>query len=77
MRPAWRERQRHAATPPARRTDRHPHSTVSETEIKDNGARMVHHIGDISYARGYAVTWEAWFDLISPYSGVAPYMIGM
>jgi len=52
-------------------------AAISEAEVTTNNARMVHHIGDISYARGYAVTWEAWFDLISPYSGLAPYMIGI
>ena len=39
-------------------------AAISEAEVTTNNARMVHHIGDISYARGYAVTWEAWFDLI-------------
>jgi len=39
--------------------------------------RMVHHIGDISYAVGNSATWEAFFALIQPISHHTPYMVGI
>jgi len=33
------------------------------------------HIGDISYARGYAFLWDYFFDMIQPVATKAPYMV--
>ena len=35
------------------------------------------HVGDLSYARGYAGVWERWMDLIEPISSRVPYMVGV
>lgn len=35
------------------------------------------HIGDISYARGWAYLWEYFFALIEPISTKIPYMVGI
>jgi hypothetical protein len=39
--------------------------------------RMIHHIGDISYAVGNSPTWEAFFALIQPIARHTPYMVGI
>jgi len=36
---------------------------------------LVLHIGDISYARGFASVWEEFFDLIQPVAARVPYMV--
>lgn len=38
---------------------------------------MAYHIGDISYARGYAYLWDYYFSLIEPVSARVPYMVGI
>lgn len=43
----------------------------------ENGARMTHHFGDLSYARGYANIWDTWMAIIEPYAKVAPYMVSV
>ena len=40
-----------------------------------NGARFVAHIGDISYAEGWAYYWDIWGPLIEPYATLVPYMV--
>ena len=37
----------------------------------------VHHVGDLSYARGAAHVWEGWFDMIQPLSTRVPLMIAV
>jgi len=34
----------------------------------EQGSRMTHHFGDLSYARGYATYWDDWMALIEPYA---------
>ena len=46
-------------------------------EVSTNGVRFVTHIGDISYARGYAYLWDVWGWLIEPYATLVPYMVGL
>jgi hypothetical protein len=46
--------------------------TNTETPI-----RMVHHFGDLSYARGAAHQWDAWFELIEPLSRAVPYHVSV
>lgn len=45
-------------------------------EVK-NGAKLVLHQGDLSYAGGYAYLWDQWLSLIEPISARVPYMIGI
>lgn len=40
-------------------------------------ARLILHIGDISYARGVAPIWEYFMDSISPVAASVPYMVGI
>ena len=37
--------------------------------------RMIHHFGDISYARGVSSTWDLWFDMIEIFSKTTPLLI--
>eukprot|EP01102_Stenamoeba_stenopodia_P018701 TRINITY_DN690_c0_g1_i1.p1 TRINITY_DN690_c0_g1~~TRINITY_DN690_c0_g1_i1.p1 ORF type:complete len:567 (+),score=113.94 TRINITY_DN690_c0_g1_i1:106-1806(+) len=47
-------------------------------ELKKAGeATAVVHIGDISYARGYAYLWDYFFSLIQPAATSAPYMVAI
>jgi hypothetical protein len=39
--------------------------------------RMLVHIGDISYARGYPFIWEWFFSQIAPVSSQVAYMVGI
>lgn len=39
--------------------------------------RMVHHFGDISYARGAAHIWDEWFHMISSFTPRVPLMISI
>ncbi len=41
----------------------------------ENGASFVAHLGDISYAVGIGFRWEMWFNMVEPYSSLAPYMV--
>jgi len=49
---------------------------LSAKEV-ETGARMTHHFGDLSYARGTANIWDVWMPMIEPYARVAPYMVGI
>ena len=51
-------------------------ATLVRKEVED-GASFVMHVGDISYAVGYAYRWEQWMALVEPYSSLAPYMINI
>ena len=44
-------------------------------EIDEKDVRFVFHIGDISYARGYAYIWEQWGWLTEPVASLVPYMV--
>ena len=61
--------------------DRYPqaYSTAKNvrTEIGERDIKFVSHIGDISYARGYAYIWEQWGYLIEPVATLVPYMVGI
>jgi hypothetical protein len=46
-------------------------------EIASDEYAMVLHIGDISYALNYGVTWEEWFDEIEPIATQVPWMVGL
>jgi acid phosphatase type 7 len=50
---------------------------LSIYEVEQLNARMVHHFGDISYARGESAVWEAWFPLVEAYAAQAPYMVSI
>ncbi|GKY98794.1 hypothetical protein MPSEU_000835600 [Mayamaea pseudoterrestris] len=39
--------------------------------------RMVHHIGDLSYAEGAAHIWDEWQHMIEPITARVPYMVGV
>jgi hypothetical protein len=40
-------------------------------------SRAVHHFGDLSYARGAAHVWDAWFETVQAFSGRVPLMVGV
>ena len=42
-----------------------------------NGAAFVMHQGDLSYALGHSVTWDAWMTMIEPYATLTPYMVSI
>ncbi|XP_068710159.1 uncharacterized protein [Montipora foliosa] len=46
-------------------------------EEAKKGKSLVFHVGDISYARGYAYIWDQWHELIEPYATLMPYMVGI
>jgi hypothetical protein len=46
-------------------------------EVKEHNARMVHHFGDLSYARGVGHIWDQWMSLIQPFASSAPFMVGI
>ncbi|KAL2642835.1 hypothetical protein R1flu_010422 [Riccia fluitans] len=50
---------------------------LMELELKrlENKAVYVSHIGDLSYARGYAWLWDEFFQRIQPLSAQAPYHV--
>lgn len=53
-------------------------STASRvTNEITSGSQLVLHIGDISYARGYAYIWEQFFSLIESIASHVPYMINI
>jgi len=51
-------------------------ATLVRNDIDENKIKFVVHIGDISYARGWAYIWEKWFWLTAPVATLVPYMIG-
>ncbi len=52
-------------------------SKFTEREIQKNGARAVHHFGDLSYAQGASHIWDAWLDMVSVFATQVPLMIGV
>ncbi|KAL5489146.1 hypothetical protein EMCRGX_G018204 [Ephydatia muelleri] len=56
------------AQQPALNTTNLIYSQIDQTDL-------VLHIGDISYARGYASVWEEFFDQIQPIATRLPYMV--
>jgi hypothetical protein len=39
--------------------------------------RIMHHVGDLSYAQGAAHIWDAWLDMIQPISTYVPIMVAV
>ena len=39
--------------------------------------RLVHHFGDLSYARGSAYLWDAWLDMVQTFASRIPLMVGV
>ncbi len=52
-------------------------SQMTEREIEANDIRLVHHIGDLSYAQGVSHMWDKWLDMVSIFSSKVPLMIGI
>ncbi|GAX25700.1 hypothetical protein FisN_14Lh008 [Fistulifera solaris] len=46
-------------------------------EVAQQQVMAVHHVGDLSYANGAAHLWDAWFDMIQPYTTQVPLMIAV
>lgn len=46
-------------------------------EVRDGGADLVVHIGDISYADGHGDIWEAFMDTICEFADSVPYMVAV
>ncbi|GAX22395.1 hypothetical protein FisN_14Hh008 [Fistulifera solaris] len=46
-------------------------------EVTQPHVMAVHHVGDLSYANGAAHLWDAWFDMIQPYTTQVPLMIAV
>jgi Calcineurin-like phosphoesterase/Purple acid Phosphatase, N-terminal domain len=55
----------------------HLFNTSSSSYNNSNVVRMIHHVGDLSYAQGAAHIWDAWFDMIQPMSRYVPIMIAI
>lgn len=52
-------------------------TTARVFEEVEGGANLVLHVGDISYARGYASQWDTFFDMVHPVSSRVPYMVNV
>ena len=54
-------------------------ATVARLVLKEvqNGVAFVMHQGDLSYALGHTVSWDAWMTMIEPYATLAPYMVSI
>ena len=50
---------------------------LATREVQNNNVRMVHHFGDLSYARGVGHIWDQWMTIIQPYASRVPYMVGI
>ncbi|GKY98793.1 hypothetical protein MPSEU_000835500 [Mayamaea pseudoterrestris] len=46
-------------------------------DVTSKTVRMVHHIGDLSYAEGAAHIWDEWQHMIEPITSRVPYMVGV
>ncbi|KAG7355945.1 metallophosphoesterase [Nitzschia inconspicua] len=44
---------------------------------RESDVTSIHHFGDISYANGAAHMWDAWFEMIEPFSTKIPLMIAI
>ena len=51
-------------------------SVLVQNEV-ENGAAFVLHIGDLSYAEGFAYRWDEFMTLIEPISSRVPYMVSV
>ncbi len=49
----------------------------SSSSVAPSPVRMIHHVGDLSYAQGAAHIWDAWLDMIQPISMYVPIMISV
>lgn len=51
--------------------------TTADQAAKEiaEGAELVVHTGDISYARGAAYIWDRWFGMVEPFASQVPYMV--
>ena len=49
----------------------------SSSSVASSPVRMIHHVGDLSYAQGAAHIWDAWLDMIQPISMYVPIMISV
>jgi hypothetical protein len=49
---------------------------VTESVVRGR-SQGVFHAGDLSYARGVAVFWDKWMQLIEPIGSKVPYMVGV
>mmetsp|Transcript_34845 Transcript_34845/g.51165 ORF Transcript_34845/g.51165 Transcript_34845/m.51165 type:complete len:725 (-) Transcript_34845:351-2525(-) len=60
-----------------------PVVTTTATTTSDNitaaqpEIRLVHHIGDLSYAKGAGHIWDFWLNMISPYVTRVPLQVGI
>lgn len=52
-------------------------AAISREVAEPNIVMAVHHVGDLSYANGAAHLWDAWFDMIQPYTTRVPLMIAV
>ncbi|KAL7580854.1 hypothetical protein ACA910_001127 [Epithemia clementina (nom. ined.)] len=48
-----------------------------DDNITRTSIRAIHHIGDLSYAKGASHHWDAWFDMIEPYAARVPFHIAV
>lgn len=46
-------------------------------EAREGGATLLHHVGDIAYARGCATIWDTFFENFAPVATRLPYMVGI
>jgi len=69
---SWWKRHRHHHH---HRPSLHPSSNDDDKAGTNLIATMIHHIGDISYARGNSAVWDEWFQIVEPVSSLVPYMI--
>lgn len=49
----------------------------SSASPSDRTIRAIHHIGDLSYARGAAHIWDEWFSMIQPFATRVPLMVAV
>lgn len=53
------------------------HKSNNSSDASRLPIRMVHHIGDLSYAQGAAHIWDEWQQMMQPITTRVPYMIGV
>lgn len=52
-------------------------ATFTQREVEENGIRVVHHFGDLSYAQGASHIWDIWLDMVSRFATSVPLMVGV
>ena len=52
-------------------------SAMMEREITAYQCRAIHHLGDLSYAKGAAHIWDEWMEMIEPFASRIPLMIAI